>query len=129
MLETFANSLYPPVTTTTTTMMRMTTITILKNACLMLTLLLCLCQTDQASVLRGNDGRNTKDLNNKIQPALHRQLLSDDYRGKTWTDLGIDIKVADRFRQKRRTEQSNQVPTFGNPTYSFFAVSFRLCTY
>jgi hypothetical protein len=103
--------------------MRMTNITILKNSCLILTLLLCIGETDQANVLRGNDGKNNKAHQLQAALPLHPKLLSEDYRGKTWTDLGVDFKAVDEFRQKRRNVQSSGLPDLGSPTYSYFVVS------
>jgi hypothetical protein len=98
------------LTMTATTMMKMY---------LTVIVLLCLLGSDYANLLRGNS--NMEALKERV---LHPTLLPKEYRGKTWADLGVDVDAANQHREQRqRKTQSTGLPTFGQPTYSYFAVS------
>ncbi|KAG7338918.1 hypothetical protein IV203_034588 [Nitzschia inconspicua] len=81
-------------------------------------ILLCLLGYDDANLLRGQS--NMENLRERV---LHPTLLSEEFRGKTWTDLGVDTTAAEKHRkQRQRNMQSSGGLSFGEPTYSYFAL-------
>lgn len=104
-------------TTTTTTTIRM------NSWLLLVILLLCLLDSDHANVLRGGNGKTMEALKERV---LHPKLPSEDHRGKTWKELGVNVQAEEEYRrrqqQERRTQSTVGLPTFGDPTFSYFAV-------
>lgn len=85
-----------------------------------LLVLLCLLGNDNANLLRGTNS-NLEALRERV---LRRTLPSEEHRGMTYRDLGVDTAAAEEYRhQQQRKAEIAEVASYGTPTYSYFAVS------
>jgi hypothetical protein len=83
-------------------------------------LLLCLMHRSDSANVRGSSSK-LEELKERV---LHPNI-KPEHRGKTLQQILGDDMVDDTRQQYQRKMQGGGNPTFGQPTYSYFAVSMH----